>query len=296
MGRPVRIPVPHSLRKAIPSSDLAEAALANAIQGVGIPCLDLTRLSRVLMGCEGHAVLAAPRCWTDAQLRWAYVVLLHHLGEINGHYGKLFDLQERGVDETPLGSLVSGAKARTAMRTDSSDAQYNPDLVAFLCLQPGTSEGRMMLANAPAMLGRLRQTRPELEPVARMAWPCHMDATNLESEEKATTNNAIPMFSEDASGFVFRYTRSKTERAMVKLGQRVPADLMRLFDFIDADMEAHAIRFALYRGEMLFVNNRETAHGRESIDCGPGIDHRCLVRSWVDGFLDSHAPALSRRA
>ena len=296
MGRPVRIPVPHSLRKAIPSSDLAEAALANAIQGVGIPRLDLTRLAGVLMGCEGHAVLAAPRSWTDAQLRWAFIVLLHHLGEINGRYGKLFDVQERGVDEKPFCATVSGAKAGTTMRTDSSDAQYNPDLVAFLCLQPGTSVGRIKLANAPAMLGRLRQARPELEPVARTAWPCHVDAPNLESEEKSMTNNAIPMFSEDSSGFVFRYTRSKTERALVKLGQQVPADLMQLFDFIDADMEAHAIRFTLHRGEMLFVNNRTTVHGRESLECGQGMAHRSLVRSWVDGFLDSHAPALSRRA
>jgi len=296
MGRPVRIPVPHSLRKAIPSSDLAEAALANAIQGVGIPCLDLTRLTGVLMGCEGHAVLAAPRCWTDAQLRWAYLVLLHHLGEINGRYGKLFDVQDRGVDHQAQSAPISEAKAGTGMRTDSSDAQYNPDLVAFLCLQPGLYGGRMMLANAPAMLGRLRQARPELESVARQAWPCHLDAPNLQSEGKAATNNAIPMFSEDPSGFVFRYMRSRTERAMAKLGQRVPTDLMRLFDFIDADMESHAIRFALHRGEMLFVNNRTTVHGRKALDHGPGMAHRCLVRAWVDGFLDSHAPALSRRA
>lgn len=296
MGRPVRIPVPHSLRKAIPSSELAEAALANAIHGVDIPRLDLTRLCGVLMGCEGHAVLAAPRCWTDAQLRWAYIVLLHHLGEINGRYGKLFDVQDRGVDDQTLCAPVSEAKAGTGMRTDSRDAQYNPDLVAFLCLQPGLSGGRVMLANAPAMLGRLRHARPQLEPVARTAWPCHVGAPTLKSEEKATTNNAIPMFSEDSSGFVFRYMRSSTERAMAKLGQRVPADLMQLFDFIDADMESHAIRFALHRGDMLFINNRTTVHGRKALDHGPGMAHRCLVRAWVDGFLDSHATPLSRRA
>lgn len=296
MGRPVRIPVPHSLRKAIPSSDLAEAALANAIHGAGIPRLDLTRLSGVLMGCEGHAILAAPRCWTDAQLRWAYVVLLHHLGEINGRYGKLFDVQERDVDDTSLCAPLSGAKSGTEMRTDSTDARYNPDLLAFLCLQPGKSGGRVMLANAPAMLGRLRQARPELEPVARKAWPCQVGLPCRERADKATTNNAISMFSEDSSGFVFRYMRSRTERALAKLGQRMPADLIRLFDFIDADMEAHAIRFPLHRGDMLIVNNRTTVHGREALHHGPGVTRRRLVRSRVDGFLDSHAPALSRRA
>ena len=83
---------------------------------------------------------------------------------------------------------------------------------------------------------------------------------------------------------------------MAKLGKRVPTDLMRLFDFIDADMESHAIRFTLHRGDMLFLNNRTMVHGRKALDHGSGMAHPCLVRAWVDGFLDSKAPALSRRA
>ena len=75
--RPVRLPVPHALRKALPSSDRAEAALAQALDGVGIPALDVSRLAGALAGSTGHAILAAPSCWTDAQLRWAYVVILH---------------------------------------------------------------------------------------------------------------------------------------------------------------------------------------------------------------------------
>ena len=69
--RPVRLPVPHTLRKALPSSDRAEAALAQALVGVGIPPVDVSRLADALSGTMGHAILAAPACWTDAQLRWA---------------------------------------------------------------------------------------------------------------------------------------------------------------------------------------------------------------------------------
>ena len=118
--RPVRLPVPHALRKALPSSDRAEAALAQALGGVGIPALDVSRVAGALAGSTGHAILAAPSCWTDAQLRWAYVVILHHLGDLNGRYGKLFDVADRGLDHTTSNAPVSKTKAAAGMHTDST--------------------------------------------------------------------------------------------------------------------------------------------------------------------------------
>ena len=296
MGRPVRLPVPHALRKAIPSSDQAEAALAQALDGFGIPPVDVSRLADALAGAVGHAVLSGPAHWTDVQLRWAYVVILHHLGDLNGRYGKLFDVADRGLDHTTSNAPVSKTKAATGMHTDSSDARYNPDLVALLCLQPGASGGRSMLADARGMLARLRQAHPELEEVARTAWPRDVVTPGLQNCDKAIENNAIPVFSEDAHGLVFRYMRYWTERAMDKLHRPIPAELSRLFDFIDGDMDQHAVRFQLRRGDMLIANNRTMVHGREAFEHAEGFAPRCLVRAWVDGFLDSRPQALSRRA
>ena len=294
--RPVRLPVPHALRKALPSSDRAEAALAQALDGVGIPALDVSRLAGALAGSAGHAILAAPSCWTDAQLRWAYVVILHHLGNLNGRYGKLFDVADRGLDHTTSNAPVSKTKAATGMHTDSSDAGYNPDLVALLCLQPGASGGRSLLADAQALFDRLRQAHPELVSVARTAWPRDVVTPGLTSCNKAIEDNAIPVFSEDDHGLIFRYMRYWTERAMAKLDRTVPEELTRLFDFIDADMDEHALRFQLRRGDMLVANNRTMVHGREAFENAAGFAPRCLVRAWVDGFLDSRSQALSLRA
>jgi len=296
LNRPVRLPVPHALRKALPSSDLAEAALAKALNGGGIPDLDVSRIADALAGSKGHVVLAAPSCWTDEQLRWAYVVLLHHLGVLNGRYGKLFDVADRGMDHTTSNAPVSKTKSATGMHTDSSDARYNPDLVALLCLQPGSSGGRSLLADATDLMTRLRQSHPELETVARKAWPRDVVTPGLMNHEKAIENNAIPVFAEDRHGLVFRYMRYWTERAMAKLDRPVPAELTRLFDFIDKDMAGHAIRFQLRRGDMLIANNRTVVHGREAFENVPGMAPRCLVRAWVDGFLDSRTQALPRRA
>jgi len=294
--RPVRLPVPHALRKALPSSDRAEAALAQALDGVGIPPVDVSRLAEALAGSTGHAILAAPSCWTDAQLRWAYVVILHHLGDLNARYGKLFDVADRGLDHTTTNAPVSKTKAATGMHTDSSDAGYNPDLVALLCLQPGASGGRSLLADAQALFDRLCVAHPELVSVARTPWPRDVVTPGLTSCSKAIEDNAIPVFSEDAHGLIFRYMRFWTERAMAKLDRAVPEELTRLFDFIDADMDRHAIRFQLRRGDMLVANNRTMVHGREAFENAAGCAPRCLVRAWVDGFVDGRVQVLSRRA
>ena len=294
--RPVRLPVPHALRKALPSSDRAEAALAQALDGVGIPSVDVSRLADALSGTTGHAILAAPACWTDAQLRWAYVVLLHHLGDLNARYGKLFDVADRGLDHTTSNAPVSKTKAATGMHTDSSDSGYNPDLVALLCLQPGASGGRSLLADSQALFARLCAAHPELVSVARTPWPRDVVTPGLTSCNNAIEDNAIPVFAEDAHGLVFRYMRYWTERAMAKLDRPVPEELTRLFDFIDADMDKYAVRFQLRRGDMLVANNRTMVHGREAFENAAGFAPRCLVRAWVDGFLDSRSQALSRRA
>ena len=296
VDRPVRLPIPHALRKALPSSDHAEAALAKALDGAGIPTIDVSSLAETLAGSTGHAILAAPSCWTDAQLRWAYVVLLDQLGDLNGRYGKLFDVADRGLDHTTSNAPVSKTKAATGMHTDSSDAGYNPDLVALLCLQPGASGGRSLLADARALFERLQKAHPELISVARTSWPRDVVTPGLTSCNATIENNAIPVFSEDAHGLVFRYMRYWTERAMAKLNRDVPADLTRLFDFIDADMDQNAVRFQLRRGDMLVANNRTMVHGREAFENAAGFAPRCLVRAWVDGFLDSRSQALSLRA
>ena len=292
----VRLPVPHALRRALPLSHEAESALSALLAGGPVPHFDVTRISEVLSEASGHVVLRAPACWTDAQLRWVYVVILRQLGSLNDRYGQLFDVIDRGLDHTTSNAPISKTKAATGMHTDSSDARYNPDLVALLCVQPGSLGGQSLLANAADLLARLRRTHPELEPIARQAFPRDVVTPGLHDHRTAIAANTIPVFAEDEHGLVFRYMRFWTERAMAKLGLDVPAELTQLFDFIDADMAEHALRFNLQRGDMLIAHNRTMVHGREAFEDLPGAARRCLVRAWVDGFHDSRAQSLSLRA
>ena len=291
-----RLPVPHALRRTLPTSHEAEAALAALLAGAPAPTVDVNRLADTLSSTRGHAILRAPSSWTDAQLRWAYVVILRQLGQLNGRYGQLFDVVDQGVDHTTTNAPISKTKAATGMHTDSSDARYNPDLVALLCLQQGSLGGQSLLANAVDLLARLRAVHPELEALARTAFPRDVVTPGLQDHKAAIEANAIPVFAEDEHGLVFRYMRYWTERAMAKLNREVPAELTRLFDFIDADMAQHALRFSLKRGDMLIANNRTMVHGREAFEDLPGAARRCLVRAWVDGFHDSRTHSLPLRA
>lgn len=291
-----RLPVPRNLRKAMPHPHDAEDALGRAMKGGEVPKFDVSRLAKALRGAPGHAILAAPSSWTDAQLRWAYLVILRQLGSLNDRYGQLFDVVDRGLDHRTSNAPVSKTKAATGMHTDSSDARYNPDLVSLLCLQPGSIGGQSLLADARGLLNRLRAEHPELEAVARRPWPRDVVTPGLTDHRAAIAANAIPIFHEDRHGLVFRYMRYWTERAIQKLGRDVPSELKALFDFIDADMAAHALRFNLRRGEMLIANNRTVVHGREAFEDLPGAARRCLVRAWIDGFLDSRAQSLPLRA
>lgn len=292
----VRLPIPHGLRMALPASDKAEAALARVLAGGTVPRFNVDQLAVQLTSAQGHAVLGAPASWTDSQLRWAYAVLLRQLGSLNGRYGKLFDVVDQGLDHTTTNAPVSKTKAATGMHTDSSDARYNPDLVGLLCLQPGARGGESLLASAVEMLERLRERHPELESIARTAWPRDVVTPGLAQDVAAIQANAIPLFAEDEHGLVFRYMRYWTERAMAKLGRPVPVQLTQLFDFIDADMADNALNFSLKRGDILLVNNRLVVHGRGAFEDAPGAARRCLVRAWVDGFVDSHGERLPLRA
>ena len=116
-ARLVRLPIPHALRRALPTSHEAEAALAALLAGASAPTVDVTHLSDALSSTRGHAILRAPSSWTDAQLRWAYVVILRQIGQLNDRYGQLFDVVDRGVDHTKSNAPISKTKAATGMHT-----------------------------------------------------------------------------------------------------------------------------------------------------------------------------------
>ena len=140
-GPPVRLPVPRPPR-AIPSSDRAERHW-QALDGSAFPM----SMSRAWpMHWRGPATPSSrPHPWTDAQLRWAYVVL-RTPRDLNSRYGKLFDVADRGLDHTTSNAPVSKTKAATGMHTDSSDAATT--LISWRCCAAAGASGGVLLADA----------------------------------------------------------------------------------------------------------------------------------------------------
>ena len=216
------------------------------------------------------------------------------LGEAEAHralHHPYLDALENGTLPDPIGAL---------RRFTAEYAVYTKNFQNYLLLCMSKLEEQkhrsILLENLCEESGMIEEE--ELEAIGIQAeWVQGVPHPEMFARfRKAIEDNAIPVFSEDAHGLVFRYMRYWTERAMAKLDRDVPVELTRLFDFIDADMDQHAVRFQLRRGDMLVANNRTMVHGREAFENAAGFAPRCLVRAWVDGFLDSRSQVLSLRA
>lgn len=241
-------------------------------------------------------MLGAPPNWTDAQLRWAYVVILRHFGELNDRQDALVEAEKQTLDDTASSPSLLDTCTGTGMHAAGNDKEHNPNLEALLCLEPGAVGEKRLLTNAKDILLRMRLTHPELEPIARLSWSLDAVTSGRQDPLLANASNLIPVGAEGEHGFVFRYMRHRTERALSKLDRQVPSELKALFDFLDEDLAAHALGFRLNRGDMLLANNRFMVQGRESFKDQAGSHFRGLLRTWVDGFSNSPGRPLSLRA
>jgi hypothetical protein len=60
-------------------------------------------------------------------------------------------------------------------------------------------------------------------------------------------------------------------------------------------MVDNALKFSLKRGKTLLVNHRLIELARGAFEDVPGSARRCLVRAWVEGFVDSYGERLPLR-
>ncbi len=223
--------------------------------------------------------------YTNQELRCVYAAIARSLGSLNHRYGEFFDVKDRGLDHTKDAVPVSKTRASTGFHTDSSAANYCPDVVGLLCLQPAHSGGESLLADAEMLHDWITLHHPESLSV--LTRPLYRDVitpgTNRNSSE--IRKNAFPIFSRTENSFQFRYMRFWIETAYQKLGEPLPQGLRHAMNLIDSyllDPNNTYCRM-LTRGEILFVNNRRMCHSRTAfIDSSKQSQKRTLVRTWID--------------
>lgn len=233
----------------------------------------------------GFVLPELPGNWDDLRLRYAYSLICHALGKLNARYGYFFDVRDQGLDYKKEAIPVSKTKDSTGFHTDSTAADYFPDVVGLLCLYPAATGGDSLLANAANLYENMSLHHRELMEVLSSELLRDVITPGTVQNTEAILSNKVPVFQEDQHGFLFRYMRFWTEKAYEKTGILPPAGLKASLDAVDEffNQDENLLSFRMERGEILFISNRFLCHNRSAFfDPEPGQPPRLLVRSWIN--------------
>ncbi len=223
--------------------------------------------------------------YTNNDLRKVYSAVSRSFGDLNTRYGEFFDVKDRGLDHTKEAIPVSKTRASTGFHTDSSAANYCPEIVGLLCLQPAQSGGESLLANAVNLYSWLAENHPMSLKVLSRPIKRDVITPGTKQDVEAIQSNSFPIFTRTQSTVQFRYMRYWIETAYKKLAQPLPGGLRKAMNLIDSYLMDPANTYSrmLLRGEMLFVNNCHLCHSRTAFTDSlvPG-QKRVLVRTWID--------------
>lgn len=191
------------------------------------------------------------------------------------------EVRYRGVG---LGEGATGrySDSRTggSLHTDSPHRPGAvPDCFALLCVRQAPVGGDLLLVHLSDVLERL-SARPEvLETLHR---PVHFDTRD--DSPGAPRTVLRPVLDSTAAR-----TRVHYLREYIEIGHRQPgvrplsAEQERAFDLLDSLLDSPALwtRDRLRPGEMIFIDNRRTLHGRTEFQDAPGGEGRLMLRTWI---------------
>lgn len=206
------------------------------------------------------------------------------LGTPLDHYGRLYEVRDRGVSYRTDAVPVSMTKACTGFHTDSSRIDCLPDFVGLLCERPAKEGGESLVSNALQAHATLQEQAPDA--LAVLAQPLVRDLVTpgVERTAAALAANRFPVFARSTrpEGLLFRYMRYWIERGQERAGEPLGARALAALDALDEHLadDAHVARFRLAAGDMMWVNNRFLAHNRDAYEDDPACP-RLLHRMWV---------------
>ncbi len=232
----------------------------------------------VVLECPKASPLRAPH------RRLLYAALGLALGTPIQRYGLLYEVQDQGGSYTEQAIPVSQTAAATGLHTDSSAWDCVPDFVGLLCERPSPFGGESVLVNAVAAHEWLREQRAES--LVRLYSPYLRDliTPGVDKDLPRRRRNRFPIFA-DVQGkrpFLLRYMRYWIEKGHERLGEALPPAALAAFDNLDRALgrAEFQLRFRLEAGDMLWIDNRRLAHGREAYGSSPA-DGRLLWRMWL---------------
>ena len=199
-------------------------------------------------------------------------------------YGTLYEVKDRGREYRQEAIPISQTRAATGFHTDSSNLGTLPDLVGLFCLEPSSHGGDSLVTSGLRAHDRLAAGQQGLW--RRLFHPFVRDLVTpgAPDDRASLLANRIPVFAEvDRPGGVdVRYMRYWIERGQEKVGEPLSEGDLAAMNALDRELADpdHVVRFALARGDSLWVNNRAILHNRTDYRDEPGHMRR-LLRMWV---------------
>ena len=215
--------------------------------------------------------------------RFLFLALGLAMGNALTPYGRLYAVEDRGVDYTRMAVPVSATAAATGFHTDSSSVDTLPDIVGLLCEEPSTLGGESLITNALRAYRDLYSRMPEAIAILEQEFIRDVVTPGRERTHSNLLRNRFPIFSGRGHSRTFRYMRYWIEQGQERAGLPLSKEQVSALDALDGLLAApeHAVQFRLERGDMLFVDNRTVAHNRLAYQNSPGT-HRRLQRMWIE--------------
>jgi len=206
-----------------------------------------------------------------------------------GSYGRLYAVEDRGVDYKTSALPVSATSAETGFHTDSSSVDSSPDIVGLLCETPSSSGGESLVSNALRAHRELSLRAPDTIEVLEKDFIRDVVTPGRERSQANLLRNRFPIFSGRGEQRTFRYMRYWVERGQRAAGRPLSARQTEALDALDQVLQApeNVVEFRLKRGDMLFLDNRIVAHNRRAYRDADGRKRR-LQRTWISAPQPAH--------
>ena len=242
----------------------------------------------------------------EAAAKLFYYMMSREMGIVSERRGRLYDVRDRNLNVADDNVLFSATKEASGWHTDSTNKDFNPDIVGLFCLQDGASGGVLKVTNAINVYYRLKQTLPhsifeELErPIVRDLietglgensgdmWEQVRRNSALKIQQYRLRNNRFPIFSRHpyTNEFSCRYMRywieSGHKKSGVPLSPLLRIAMNALDDAMDKDPTIYRIERMLRPGEIIYTNNHICLHNRTTYEEKANLPKRHMVRAWID--------------
>ncbi|ALK32376.1 TauD/TfdA family dioxygenase [Burkholderia plantarii] len=149
------------------------------------------------------------------------------------------------------------------------------DLTCLACWSPAASGGEFRVVSSAWVVQYVAERYPQL--LAQLVEPLPHDLRGEGDGDYVL----LPILSESAAGFVFRYIR-KFNESVVRHGVELPDSTRRLLDAVDEAVEqpGAAAEVVFDKGTVVLCNNHTTLHSRHAFT-DDASRQRCLLRCWL---------------